>query len=467
MINVQSIKSWFPILRWDKVPNFSSCHHATSWDEFQENYYCCEKLIQLEDNIVETLRSGSNISNVRLTGVPGAGKTSFVYHLMKKAKFDKQDIIFQKYVFYIFHANKANDEHYKKHARQEVMYGLEELFEQCGHHDIYKRIEDRDELNLKGQINMCVRYYKQNIKLFKKTLIFIIDDVDLLDNELAWKIAKTIIQDLEVRTIVKWVSIRGVTYNNYSGVIKRFFEEFFPTIYNIPESSLGDIIQYRIDKMTEATGKNPYSRDLCDNKVIHLFEGNKRSSLSLLKSILEDNLPKEIKLHSDERFIKNYINRVAIYTFITKGAISNIHLPRFRSIKMYPLPMDILSCLYYSPNINTISGAVNEIIIKRCNDSPSWEKERRLVLKTSDISFTLKKLKSENLIYSNEKEMFELTPTGKILCQYLNNQTYIQTCISNTPELDRNYQYEEFTRTNINYEKIVTEYITWECPLPM
>jgi hypothetical protein len=460
-MSIQSIKDWYKVLNWPKLPNFSSCHHATTWPEFKDNYLCCVKLQMLQDNILETLRSNHNTANVRLTGVPGSGKTSFLYHLMKKAKFDNQDDSLDQFVFYVFHADKAKDVHYKKQTRQEILYGLESFYDECGHINIFRRIKDRRDLNIKGKINKLVKYYKDNLELFNKRLIFIIDDVDLLEQDLAYKIAKSVIQDIGVRSIIKWVSIRGVTFDHYSGEIKKFFEQFFPTVYNVPDSSLRDIMQYRIDNLPNQNTKNPFSTELCDGKVLHLYDGNKRTSLSILKSVLEDNVPKSIKQHTDEKFIKNHIDRVAIYTLVSKGALTNIHLEHLRTLPQYPLPMDIIACIYQTSNINRVSGAINDIMQERCRKSPLWNSERKLQVKTTDLNFSIQKLIDENLIYRASKDMYKLTNKGKILNHYLMNDTYTKHCLSLVPSLDKNEQYDDFVDININYEKLVKNYISW------
>ncbi|MDH5560600.1 MAG: NACHT domain-containing protein [Deltaproteobacteria bacterium] len=460
MGGIQSVKSWYGILKWDKLPNFSSCHHADTYKEFEENYYCCGKLVQLEENLLETLNSGNNTASVRLTGVPGSGKTSFIYHLMRRAKANK-DKVFSKYVFYVFHANKANDADYLPHTRQEIIFAWETLYSECGEKKTFEHINDRRDLDLKGKLNALVKYYKDNRGKFRKTLIFIIDDVDLLKDDLAYKIANAVKTDLELQSVIKWVSIRGVTFDHYKGETKNFFEQFFPSVYNVPDTSVRDIVQYRIDNATNKKGKNPFSSELCDLRVNPLFDGNKRRSLAILKSILEDNLPKEIKEYTDEEFIQNYLDRVAVNTFITKGALPNIHLGHLRSLHQYPLPMDIILCLQYTASPHIVVGTINEIMQTRCRKSREWDISRKLQVRSSDFQASIEGLKNENLIFIKSSSEYRLTNKGKILAKYLENPSYIDKCLSGIPVIDKNLIYDDFAKIFIDYEKTVNTFISW------
>jgi len=293
-----------------------------NYNDFEKQYYCSDEIQQLEDNIIQSLKDG-NTSCIKFMGTPGCGKTSFLYHLWKKSCNDPSSVI-SKYTFFIFHANRADDksDEYIEIIRLNILKAWEQYYDECDLSDTYRRINNQN-ISKKEKLNLLTDFFKSHRSDFCKTLVVIIDDIDLLEDKMAFKIASAVKKDLELASVILWVSIRPNTFRHYCAETKKFFNEFFPVVYTYPHVSLYKIISHRISLVSGEEYKNPFSNTLCDEILSLLFEGNKREALANLKAILENTLPKNIRTSDSDEFIKNYIEQSAINTFITKSLLRN------------------------------------------------------------------------------------------------------------------------------------------------
>ncbi len=460
MNKVQSIKNWYPVLGWNNMPNFSDCHPSNHYQKFREEYYLCEELLRLELNITEALKNDRR-GNFRLVGPAGSGKTTFVYYLMKKSLYERNEI-FEKYFTYIFHSNKADHPDYITTIRDEIFNALEKYFSLCGFKEDFDRITDEEHISKKDKINRIIYFYKEHKLDFKRSLIFVIDDVDLITkNEMAYNVALAVEKELEVKSVIKMICIRGTTYDKYDSKTKKFFEQHFPSPYNLPRTPLSSIIQFRIDNISNKKGKNPFSKDLCDNKIDILFDGNKRASLGMLGAIIENNLPKNIDDHTSEEFIQNYIQKASVNTLILNDAFPNLHSAHLRTIPSYPVPLDIMLCLPHTTEDKIIYACVNDIAQYRSRKSKLIENGKITRVQPSHYNYSMQSLVNENLIYLEGKNIIRLTNKGKILCQYATRDHYHEKCISMLPVTDINESYLDYSRASVDHKEVVSAYQTW------
>lgn len=459
---VQSLKDWFPILGWDRLPNFSGCQNL-SYDKFVENYYINPKLQSSLDSLITHLDSDySNKTDTRFIGNPGAGKTTFLYWVVKLAESGNKKEL-SRYSFYIFHANRAKSDDYVEQIREEILSAWEQLYSQCGKSEYFEQVSLQTETSLKLKINKLSKYFRKRRSEFEKLLVFIVDDVDMLSNEEAYNILETIKADLELIQAMIWVSIRSETIQKYSPETRKLLKEMFSKSRPVESAPLSNIIQKRIEAVSGEKAKNPFSERLCDEVLYGLFEDNKRLSLEILESILCENLPKNIRDYSDESFIQNYIEKGAIKTLLLHEHIPNIHLNGLRTTNKYPLPYDVIGCLVHTGSRSIVYGSINEIAITRSRASSL--RGRKIKINESDYKSTLLRMEEEGLI-SIEHDEIVLTNIGHVLSTRITNKSladyYNQKCKERIQIHEGNELYWELLKPNINYRNTVETLISWD-----
>ena len=131
------------------------------------------------------------------------------------------------YSFYVFHANRADDKNHTHLVQREIINAWEHYYKSCGFGTTFSSIVNGNrDTDVKSKANNLATYYIKNKKRFGKKFIFIVDDVDLLDHDMAMDIAKDVIKSLELVSVTKWISLREQTYTKYDINIKKFFDEF-------------------------------------------------------------------------------------------------------------------------------------------------------------------------------------------------------------------------------------------------
>jgi DNA polymerase III delta prime subunit len=454
-------KRWLELLKWSNLPNFGPCH-VLEFEDFKNNYFISDEIKNLEQNLIHVLES-NNFSHLRIVGTPGLGKTTFLYYLKNKISLNQN--ITEKYCFYIFHANRADDErNYKQLIREEILYALKVFFQENNQNELFNRIHSQEITN-KEKINKLMTIVKEYKQDFPKKLIFITDDVDLLSNDMAYKIAKTIKTDFEIHQVVKWLSIRGSTLEKFTGhsELAALIEEFYPAQYNLPYVSLFNIIKKRIYFTNGNDAKNPYSEDLCEI-VKRIANENHRGSLPLLKSILEDNHPKGLLDHTDEKFIQIFLSRTLVRTFLNQGKIPNLHSSNFYIINNYPLLIDVLHTIAFSKTANKTITACSKIATHVRGKFMVEDPNDIFQINSADVQETIDLLLTLNLIYKQSGNLYNLTDKGKIIVNNISIKEYNKICfelLKNSGE-EVNPDYMKLCNLNINYENYAKESRIWK-----
>lgn len=464
-----SIKSWYEVLNWPSLPNFGDCHTITELSRFRENYALTADITRLKHNLLETLTGKFEMQYLRIMGEPGAGKTSFLYSLIKDgAGEDKQnEKLLRQFVFHIFHVNRADSEHYVEIIQKEVRSAWKQYYEAIGFNDIYLSITSKKSSSIKEQLNDLTDYYKHNkAKFAEKVLIFVIDDVDLLPGSQLVEIATTVIKNLEVRSVKKWLVIRNETFAEYTGDSKTIVSSFFPEHHQFPNVPLYEIIEYRIKSLTKNSGSNPFSRALC-HTVTKLCASNLRESLATLKSILELTDPKGLKgKATGEEFVQNYINRISIKAFIQEGLLPNITNPELRNVPV-PIPLDLIILARIIQDEQLLFRCVQDCINVRHSSVNSGSSNSRTEFKLREETFShsVKQLAEKGLLYKQGKNI-QLTGKGEVLSVYANRAAYISDMLElSTSHFDQNAlekRFNDLCRVTVDHEKIATDAIYWE-----
>lgn len=458
---VQSLKDWFPILDWTELPNFAGCQNL-DYDKFIKIYYVDEQLQSTLDSFITHLDSDySNKTDARFIGNPGSGKTTFLYWILKLAKSGLNKAL-NRYVFHIFHVNRANSEDYKEQIRIEIQRAWEELYISCNKEDIYRQYSLQSRVSTKTIINKLSTHYRKNRFEFDKLLVFILDDIDMLSNEMAFNVLSTVKSNLELIQAMIWVSIRSETIEKYDHQTKKLLLEMFSKATPLDFIPLSAIVKKRVQAVSNGSAKNPFSTELCDQMLHRLFKDNKRLSLTVLEAVLEDNLPGNFGISTSEAVLQNYLDKGVIHTFLKHEHIPNIHLRSLRTMHQYPLAYDIIGCLAYTSNRNILLGTINQIAITRSRSSSI--RGRIFKINLSDLKSTLSKLENEKLIDQSGNEIL-LTNIGQILSERITNintcDYYNDVCKGRFPSHEVDELYWELLRPSINYKNEVETMITW------
>jgi len=328
-------------------------------------------------------------------------------------------------------------------------------------------------ISLKDKLNMLSDYFQQNRAKFKRILIFVIDDADLLENAEVRDIVLSVLRNLALGGVKKWLVIREGTYNGYDIETRNLVDAFFPDRRIAPETSLFDIVKYRIEKGSNSTEpKNPYSEEICYLVIERLHNGNIRESLAVLRNLLDVIAPKRLAPYADESVIQNYMNRSIINGLLTLNILPNLYDPMYRS-NMFPLPIDILMMNRYFKSSSTLMGSVNMISEYRVEHSRLLPDHKRASIRSEDFDFALEHLINLGLAEKIEKKMIQQTKRGSLLADYIDRANYKNLCkeLLTAKMRDEGISVEEeklfwnLTNVKVNHQEMAMNILAWDKPL--
>ncbi|MBI5048242.1 MAG: hypothetical protein HZB54_04785 [Deltaproteobacteria bacterium] len=367
-----------------------------------------------------------------------------------------------------FHINRVDDGEATKHYSSEILHHIVKawklFFKSNNNEDVYTRFAQQ-KLSDKDLINKVSEYYVDNKQNFTKHFVFVIDDVDLLPGDHVATVSDCILRNMGTASVKKWLVLRDITYDNYKGTTKQRIEQFFPDPYSFPTISLHELVAHRIKASgPKATAKNPFTTNLCDSVVKPICEWNMREGLSLLKSLLEDNLPKDIDPSASEEFIQNYIEKAAINTFLKSHKLLDLHADIFR-VGIYPLAIDILCCAIYHSAESIIYGAVNDCTIRRdvLSGRVIGTEEATVKVRQRDFSYVADKLSEHGLIKLDKKaHLMRPTEKGKTLASFAVGAHYYKFCRSKEVAASVGKEYWTLASKEIDHQKIVSTFLAWK-----
>lgn len=455
-----SYKTWEEILLWEEnYPNFGACHSEDDPTIFTEDYYEGDDCVQLQDRLMKNLKHNQK-KQVLIKGNPGIGKTTFLYSLYNKVKANSG--IVEDYFFYIFHANKAftkEIEECESLVLEELITALEHYYKATNNKTVFDSIKSQEKSN-KVLVNKLRDYNKFNKAEFDKTLILVVDDIDMLSNDLAFELVKSVKAHLENVSMLKWLVIRPTTFENYSQETQNFFDGFFPKQYHFYHESLFNIIKKRIIIATEG-GKNPFSEDVCF-LIQRAFDNNLRSSLPFLETLLETIPPKQIKEFVDESFIQNYISKNVPLALVTEKKLPNVHDRSYNIHSAYPLSYDLIHIINFTSIEKDIVFSVEQIA-RYFRGVHIGDKGDIFQLRPDQIKECMVMLEDHGLIFRKSGSWF-LSNKAEIIVNEINHKTYNEACKSllKKDHVKINPKYWKMIEKSIDYEKIVEGRNVWK-----
>lgn len=454
-----SIKSWYPILNWKKLPNFGNCHSIENVDDFALNFVDTPEIDIFRGNLLETLTGHFEQLNVRIVGCPGSGKTTFIYSLLKLAHVNGYKIL-EKYCIYIFHTNRAASANENEIVHQHILAAWEKYYEACGQAGMYKLIEGQ-RIPVKTKISKLMDHYKGNRKLFEKVLIFVLEDADLITQEQVVSISHEVYRNLEVSSIKKWIVLRESTFEGYSEKSRQDIASFFPDLHTFPSTQLFDVVEKRIQWTAESDhAKNPFSRPLC-NIICRLHDGNFREALSTLKKLLQDNsASSDIAISTSAEFIQKYLERISIKTLVNENQILNLHDSALRNTP-YPLPFDIACVCQFIQEQALVFRAVDEVQNERLRMSGVPAKDFEFRLRQDQFDYSVEALVSKGILKKTKSNSLHLTNVGQILATYATRGYYNDHCLG-TAEPPLTAHYKKLVSQTPEHESLVLRGTLWQ-----
>ena len=451
-----SLDLWYPILGWKNRPNFGNCHTMQDLQEFANNYKETYDLNKFRRNLLENLTGQFEQINIRILGNPGSGKTSFIYSLLKALAENGDQRLLEKYVFHIFHVNRALGETADEVVQENILLAWQKYFDAVGLSQNFSSI-NKQKIATKTKLNLFVDYFKANRQKFSpKILIYVIDDADLLEPKEIREIACSVIKHVELSSVKKWLVLRNETYEKYDSEVRSTIDSFFPDMRKFPRLSLYDIITHRIISPHVGTApKNPFSTALCES-ISRLFDGNLRESLSALQSILSDVTPTNLKDSTAEEFIQNYIDKASIPSLVRSEHIYNIHLPHLRNVPL-PIPLDLICLLRYVNDPVMLLSTVNHSINVRWQKYKSANDAESVSVTARQLEFTLKALVRMGLVRIDQSSYF-LTYKGEALSIYAPRTYYTDTALAGVDKQGLTEKYQLMCYAEVDHQSVIN---TW------
>ncbi|MCB2228606.1 MAG: hypothetical protein KQH53_18160 [Desulfarculaceae bacterium] len=457
------ITDWYPILNWTKQPNYGDLDEIESCEDFMKNYYYSNKIKIFEGNLLETLTGGRHaIPNIRIMGCPGAGKTSFLHFLERKAANGHAPEL-NDFLFHICVGNRAAFTSYEEVERSiliDIIGAWKRFFGLCKREKIYQYINPQNKSTI-GVASELIRYYKNHKKEFaSKTLIFMVDQADLIDDDQVTWLTRCLMMHLGDRSIKKWIALRDETFKEYSPETKNFIRGFFAAKREFPYVSLENVINHRIKYTTLSPDpKKPYSQRLC-SEIIKLCDHDYRRGLNLLSSILTYCNPGELNSSANEKFIQRLIARSAVAAFVRKNHLPNLYEEKFR-VGSQTFVVDAFLASPYALNKDFLFPLVNTAMGVRLKEVGIVSKEEEFLMKKGELNSAINYLKNAELIIVGRNNEIELTQKGSLLHIYMTREPYFELFKNICGSSQDDSEFWAIMGVQVDHQKIFRDFHIW------
>jgi virulence-associated protein VagC len=457
------LNKWINYLDLLGRPNFGDVH--TKNNAISSEYFRPDSIQDFQYRLLDTLTGRFEVQSVLLTGIPGAGKTTFLYFLKKWL----ENAPSHKYILHIFHANKArghnNTQDAETAVQLEILEAWESFYVACGKKLLFSEIKQSYNNRYKSLLTALSNYYKKNKDEFPFILIFAVDDVDIATEDEINNIVRMVISNIEIRSVKRWFLVRPQTYKHYSPKTKELLQGFFPDARDFPSIKLYDLFNYRVGLLTKLVESNlqktPFSPHLC-SYIEQITAGSLRLGLTVLEKILTNVAPPNSTDKSEE-FIRNYIDKAAIKILVKEKILIDIHDPDLRCTQ-YPIPIDLLRFLRFTGDVAVIKACISDSLEQRYRKSSfkrivnQSQPVRSPYPRDNDIDFSLQALQTALLI-EKKGNSFVLTPLGKVVATFSSQPYFLEESMISEMYTDDMELYKAMAAVKIDHENIAYSYL--------
>lgn len=464
----QGVSEWFDILNWDMLPDMGACHPfaaAGKLSEFERRFVMTDELGKFSGTLAEKFESDRATQPiVALVGVPGIGKTTFIYLLSSFIHSNNE--LKDKYTFYPFQANKICNVNWKYEVYSAIKSALRLHFGTTGNKNAFNAICEAGpdtEKGLEVQLNELKTYLTDNRQKFKKTLIFVLDNVDTVNESSrvleAFNLINTV---LEPAIIKKWFVVRPETIESYSNEEKERFNSFNADRLVLPQVSLYEVVCKRVINTTvnhDSNKKilNPFDKELCNTIIQPLCKGNLRRGLSVVESLIRDTSPKEFSKSTDETVLQNYLRKSVVPVLFNQDLLVNLHSIKYSSKTLEtPMAYDLLCLTRYASEINLLGALLFEATERR-NKQKGYGitgRENKFTIRDHEVVHILKKLHDDGLvIYKNEEQEVILTQLGNAHINIATPKFFAEVCKTYGNSI-RTQEYWEASAVSLAYSSL-------------
>jgi hypothetical protein len=434
-----SANKWLSILKWKKLPPFSDIHEMDIQD-FLNNYYDAHPDLQgLAASMLSGLRGEQPPNNMRIQGRPGIGKTTFLHYIKACLETERIESGDKDHTFlYILDCRSLVTHSEIQEARidDRILKSIECYCDNCKvSSSIISDIRSNSSLSERQKIDKLLDYYTNHKGEFTKKYVIALDAVDTINKTLIIPLLISITNRLHQSSLKKWLFIRDVTYSELKEEIKLGINTFFPEPHNFPYVDLNEIIKLRIAGVAtkKEPPKNPFDNKLC-NFLCKIFNDDLRQAIPMLKIILDEVPPKLTPEFTDEKFIRNYISRMAVQVLLRANVIPNIYDSTITSNPLFPLQKEVLELLAHYQIIDKIFVSILEEEISLKLMAVRKDKKLNMIkIERKIINETIQFLLEHSIIEPQEtedtnKETYKLTKLGWELEKIVSQDFYIDIC---------------------------------------
>lgn len=252
------INQWKDNLGWNKIPTFGEIHKLDP-EELKAYYYLPDNVREIVKTIQNSLLEGYGITNKRIIGEPGSGKTTFIYYIKKLLSKD-DEMTFKNFSFHILHINRlrSTSESVRELIEKRTLKILADYFVENKLAREYHLLIKGEETLRKEQINKLEDFILTEKSRFAQRLIVLIDDIDETNETEVEESLRYFYSLLECHQICKWLVVRNTTLDNYKAPFLSFIETKFAHPIKFPRVDLYGIINRRI-QAANPKGINPFT----------------------------------------------------------------------------------------------------------------------------------------------------------------------------------------------------------------
>jgi len=425
-----SYQRWMQILKWATWPRFDHIHDLPI-EDFASHYYVSPSLQEVIDNLYFCLIAGGSVSDKLFIGMPGAGKTTFIYWLMKVPHpLDGRELS-KHYHFEVLHLNRivtATIEESKNSIAERCLELYIRYLTANNFEEALLAINNNSQLSTTDKVNKILDFIKNNIHKFGTKLIIIIDDIDEAERNMVEPVLRLLYTYIEPACIQKWMAVRETTLGYYKQEFLNFIRTKFPEKIPFPRVDLNGIIENRI-KANNPNGKNPFSHTIC-SQMIAAYNYDIREAMGVVNKFFELNKPGDTKDYSSDKFIENFFMIAFTKTLTKQKVFPNIYLRPISSRFTLEKDVFLLLCIKHIVDAQFLT-----ILQKYYSDTLSTLRKKEDLYGSDSVTLSMEDIKAvtdflynNQLIEVNSVNCFFPTPKGQIFKRLITQSVYSEIC---------------------------------------